>query len=153
MLFYYPAEGQRMWYQEVGQNLLKTWNYYLACCYHRMASLCSLHHFVLLWFGKHTSIHYSHKYLILWSNKFTIELNIDFFLFPFTLKVFWGVSPLQVKVVGPDNSPLANTPVYLSGPGHQNLITDLKGVAKFSFDTASWSGNTAITVWARIGNI
>lgn len=63
------------------------------------------------------------------------------------------VSCLQVKVLGPDNSPLANTLVYLSGPGRQNLTTDLKGMASFSFDTTSWSGNTLITVRARIGNI
>lgn len=56
-------------------------------------------------------------------------------------------------MVGPDNSPLAKTPVYLSGPGLQNLTTDLKGMASFSFDTTSWSGSTFITVRARIRNI
>lgn len=59
----------------------------------------------------------------------------------------------KVKVAGPDNSPLANTPVYLSGPGHQNLTTDLKGMASFSFDTTSWSGNTLITASSRSAGV
>ncbi|XP_075891854.1 alpha-2-macroglobulin-P [Nelusetta ayraudi] len=59
----------------------------------------------------------------------------------------------KVKVVGPNNSPLANTPVYLSGPDRQNLTTDLKGMASFSFDTTGWSGSTFITATSRSAGV
>lgn len=52
----YPVEGQRVWYQEVRQHLVKTWSYYLACCRHRRFwPVCAASaSFLFLWFGKHT---------------------------------------------------------------------------------------------------
>ncbi|XP_070685213.1 alpha-2-macroglobulin [Pempheris klunzingeri] len=46
----------------------------------------------------------------------------------------------KVKVIGPDNKPVANEAVYLFAGDSQNLTltTDMKGVASFSLDTTLW---------------
>ncbi|XP_022625967.1 alpha-2-macroglobulin-P-like, partial [Seriola dumerili] len=46
----------------------------------------------------------------------------------------------KVKVVGPDNKPVANEPVYLLAGESQNatLTTNSIGMASFSLDTSLW---------------
>uniref|UniRef100_A0AAZ3RHZ4 A2ML1 protein n=1 Tax=Oncorhynchus tshawytscha TaxID=74940 RepID=A0AAZ3RHZ4_ONCTS len=53
----------------------------------------------------------------------------------------------QIKVTGPDSSPVPNEPVYLflqnSGKSENwTLTTDSKGIASFSLDTSLWSSDS-----------
>lgn len=59
----------------------------------------------------------------------------------------------QVKVVGPGSNPVAGEPVYVFASGSQNLtlMTDAKGMAAFSFDTALWTDTVTLTVGRRSG--
>lgn len=54
--------------------------------------------------------------------------------------MFWSLICLQVKLFGPDNKPVANEQVVLFVGNLQNqvLMTDMKGEASFSLDTALW---------------
>ncbi|XP_058490209.1 alpha-2-macroglobulin [Solea solea] len=53
----------------------------------------------------------------------------------------------KVKVIGPDNKPVANEVVELSTPKLQvNLTTDKRGMAAFSLDTSLWTDNVYLSV-------
>ncbi|XP_068441650.1 alpha-2-macroglobulin isoform X2 [Clinocottus analis] len=57
----------------------------------------------------------------------------------------------KVKLVGADNRAVADEPVYLSGGKTVNatVITDARGVASFSLDTALWTGTVFIKASSR----
>ncbi|XP_029965228.1 alpha-2-macroglobulin isoform X1 [Salarias fasciatus] len=58
----------------------------------------------------------------------------------------------KVKVVGPDNKPVAQEPVYMQvGEKKLTLITDSKGLAPFSLDTAAWKNSVALRASSREG--
>lgn len=51
-------------------------------------------------------------------------------------------------MVGADDSPIAHQEVYLSVQDSQEFLlkTDLKGIARFSLDTSSWSLSVSLSV-------
>ncbi|CAN9510976.1 unnamed protein product [Ophioblennius macclurei] len=57
----------------------------------------------------------------------------------------------QVKVVGPDNKPIAYEPVYVQATKDQKLtlVTDSKGMASFSLDTSKWISPVTLTGWSH----
>lgn len=54
----------------------------------------------------------------------------------------------QIKVVGPDNKPVANEAVYLfvGSSLKLELTTDVKGVALFSLSTSLWKDSVHLKV-------
>uniref|UniRef100_A0A3Q3N8V5 Alpha-2-macroglobulin-like n=1 Tax=Mastacembelus armatus TaxID=205130 RepID=A0A3Q3N8V5_9TELE len=54
----------------------------------------------------------------------------------------------KVKVIGPDNNPVASELVHLLAGEAQNIMltTDGKGMALFSLDTSSWQGTVTLEV-------
>uniref|UniRef100_A0A7N8WRB9 Alpha-2-macroglobulin-like n=1 Tax=Mastacembelus armatus TaxID=205130 RepID=A0A7N8WRB9_9TELE len=61
---------------------------------------------------------------------------------------FCSLPCLQVKVIGPDNNPVASELVHLLAGEAQNIMltTDGKGMALFSLDTSSWQGTVTLEV-------
>ncbi|XP_042270737.1 alpha-2-macroglobulin-like protein 1 isoform X1 [Thunnus maccoyii] len=57
----------------------------------------------------------------------------------------------KVKVIGPDNKPVTNEPVYLFIGDSQNLTltTDMKGMASFSLDTSLWEDTVHLKARSR----
>uniref|UniRef100_A0AAQ6A9J0 NTR domain-containing protein n=1 Tax=Amphiprion ocellaris TaxID=80972 RepID=A0AAQ6A9J0_AMPOC len=57
----------------------------------------------------------------------------------------------KIKVVGPDNKPASNEPVYLSAGDLQKLVltTDRKGVALFSLDTSLWKDSVYLVASSK----
>ncbi|XP_070827272.1 alpha-2-macroglobulin-like protein 1 isoform X3 [Chaetodon trifascialis] len=57
----------------------------------------------------------------------------------------------KVKVLGPDNKPVAGEPVYLFASSSQNitLTTDMKGMASFSLDTILWTNVVTLRASSR----
>ncbi|XP_069577571.1 alpha-2-macroglobulin isoform X1 [Brachyistius frenatus] len=57
----------------------------------------------------------------------------------------------KVKVVGADNMPVANEPVYLSAGDSQKLTltTDTKGMALFSLDTSLWKDQVSLMATSK----
>ncbi|KAM9359083.1 alpha-2-macroglobulin-like protein 1 isoform 2-T2 [Symphorus nematophorus] len=57
----------------------------------------------------------------------------------------------KVKVVGPDNRPVANEAVYLFATDSQELTltTDAKGMASFSFETTAWTETIPLKARSR----
>ncbi|XP_018548785.1 alpha-2-macroglobulin isoform X1 [Lates calcarifer] len=57
----------------------------------------------------------------------------------------------KVKVVGPDNKPVVNEPVYLFENDSQNvtLTTDKDGMASFSLDTSLWKDTVNLRVKSK----
>lgn len=61
---------------------------------------------------------------------------------------FYFLTCLQVKVIGPDNKPVTNEPVYLFVNDSHNitLTTDKKGMASFSLGTSLWNDSVNLRV-------
>ncbi|XP_053176559.1 alpha-2-macroglobulin isoform X2 [Scomber japonicus] len=57
----------------------------------------------------------------------------------------------KVKVIGPDNKPVANEPVYLfiGDAESSTLTTDMKGMASFSLDTSLWNSGVSLKATSR----
>lgn len=64
------------------------------------------------------------------------------------VKVLLFLTCLQVKVVGPDNKPVANEAVHLSyvDTQRETLTTDVKGMASFSLNTTAWTDVVSLKV-------
>ncbi|XP_010738618.1 alpha-2-macroglobulin isoform X2 [Larimichthys crocea] len=57
----------------------------------------------------------------------------------------------KVKVVGPDNKPVANEAVHLSyvDTQRETLTTDVKGMASFSLNTTAWTDVVSLKAWSK----